>query len=189
MDFYNYNESIDGNNLKIISIDPGVKNFAIRVEMINPYQLIHYDVHDLRENINKDSKNQDNFKMMMKLNEFLISMKDKFQSCKFILIERQLGNNPSVNNMYHHMVSYFMNCGLYDECNIVGMSPKMKSKHLNFPKGLKGKNLKTYTTNYIIKSYEEENDIESLNIINSHDKKDDLADTKAMIKVLIKLLF
>lgn len=183
LDFYRFCE-IDLNLnhfIKIVSIDPGIKNFAIRIERINflnklDYTVEYFDLIQIEEN-----KNVSKLTLIKKLNDVLISLNESMNDSHFILIEEQLGVNSKLIVIFHHMLSYFLNCGRYESCNVVAVNPKFKSKKLNFPK-FKGKELKKYTVKYIIDLFEERNDVESLRRIKSTKKQDDLADTKAMIE-------
>jgi hypothetical protein len=183
LDFYRYIE-IDftlEKMIKIVSIDPGIKNFAIRIERINFFNKEDYIV-DYFEVIQIDeNKNVSKLKLIQKLNDTLISLSELMKGTHFILIEEQLGVNSKLIVIFHHMLSYFINCGKYNTTSIISVNPKFKSKKLNFPR-LNGKKLKKYTVDRMIELLQERNDVESLNKITSVKKQDDLADTKAMIE-------
>jgi len=191
INFYLYNKLENNDEFKIMSIDPGVKNFAVRIEIISnitfkTIKLLYYNLIDVRHDKNKKVKEQNVFKIIMNIKYYLKEMENIIEGCNFILIEEQIGVNSIPNNIFYFMIGYFIN--KYKECNILGISPKLKSKYLKFPKGLKGKRLKDHTRDFIMKSFEDEGDIESIEIINRFDKKDDLADTKAMIKSIIIMI-
>lgn len=169
------------NRIKIVSIDPGIKNFAIRIEIINFFDRTDYTVEYFEVIKIEENKNVPKLRLIQKLNDTLISLNNLMKDSHFILIEEQLGFNSKLIVMFHHMLSYFMNCGLYEKCNVIAVNSRFKSKKLKFPK-LKGKQLKKHTVEYIIEAFENTNDIESLNKIKSMKKQDDLADTKAMIE-------
>lgn len=190
LDFYKFfSIQEDIGMIKFISIDPGIKNFAIRIESIdisqNDSSTVHlFEVVSLIEGDNVDKvKTVD---IILRLNEYINSKKYLFNDVVIVLIENQPKMNKHTPKIFHHLVSYFMNLDQMNNSSIIGMSPKFKGKILKFKKGLKGKKLKQHTSKYITEIFEERNDDLSIKIMRDHEKKnDDLADTKAMIESMM----
>ena len=177
------------NYIQVISIDPAIKNFALRVERRYDSGLIKcilFDKLDLSDpNPNLIYKN---------LIDKLDCYNKIFLDCHIIIIEKQFPNSiNSIIRITQHTITYFMITLKDSKLNpyIYELSPKLKSKILNAPNKLKYKELKNWSINKAIELLELRKDNFSLNIINKNKKKDDFADTVCQIEALfiyLKLL-
>lgn len=167
--------SILSKECKIISIDIGIKNFAIRIENLTPkedqfsHQLVFFD------KVNLTSENVYNSMI-----HYLDSKFDYIKDTNIVIIERQLSRNQKCSSLMMCVIFYFImkKSILNKKYAIADVSSKLKSLVLK-PNGEKisGLKLKKKSIEIATKILEERKDIESLVLLENCEKKDDLCDT------------
>lgn len=179
---------IDGS--QSVSIDIGVKHFAIRIE--KRYQNgsivpIFFDKIDFTK-YNQTSENTAttviNPEVLDAAHHFFQSLLPLLRESRIIGIERQLAVNYIGTRMFQHILTIllvYVTTFKYP-CVIMDISPKLKGRLLNAPKGLKYIELKKWGIDKAAEILTARNDKESLNILMKHKgrsktKGDDLADT------------
>lgn len=193
LDFYTGLKDV-GDKLKVISIDPGVKHFAIRVELIDisavsvreliTYEVLLYELIDFDERIRKNKLKVNDFSIVMEVSKYLNENSGLFEQASIVLIENQMKLNKGTPSIFNYMISYFMNHPQYVNTCVIGVSPKFKGKMLNLDNSTKSR-LKKDTIDKMTKIFEQKSDQHSLNVLDKHKKKDDLCDAKAMIEALL----
>lgn len=172
----------------IVSIDPGRVNCAFRIEKRpksgNP-QTVAFDKWKVEEYIEDGiliCKTYDN--VTKKLESFY----KYFCNCHYIIIERQLPQNYKATRIAQHIISYFCfrlknkpNCP-----SIIEIDPKMKGKHLGFPRGM---DLKAWAVVKAREILEDRNDVFGISVMNYHSRKqDDLADVVLQIEAFFMIV-
>ena len=174
--------------VQIVSIDPGTKNFAFRIERrylngtIIPivFDKICIRATKIVENVTVS----DTYKV---LTDFLDRFIEFYDDCQYIIIERQLPQNYKAGRVAQHTISYF-SLKLYNKPllpAIVEICPKLKGKMLGAPKNISDGQLKTWATEKAKELLEARNDTFSLDVLKFYKgKQDDLSDTVCQIEAL-----
>lgn len=174
-----------------VSIDIGIKNFAIRIEKREPRKLtlIFFDKVSFKENesgpctLNPQVINN----LIMYLNHIWPFLK----IADLVIIERQLPQNYKGSCMFHILLSWFLSKQhLLDNCVICDVHSKLKSKMFNAGK-MSYNELKKWSIDKAIEILTAYGDHKSLEIIRLHKgasktKADDLADTVIQLEALNK---
>ncbi len=179
--------------LRVISIDPGSKKFAICVEK-RPRGpgLIQ---NELFINLSLSSAfNPRGFEcdLYNNLTNFLDQHLTLFHCCHLIIIERQMAINYKMVRVSQHVLSYFSiklkNSPFLPI--IMEIDSKIKSSQLSAPKGMNRIHLKKWTVSIVRTLLSMRRDLKSLGILNSHTitEQYDLSDTVAQIEGLFTLL-
>lgn len=180
---------------QIVSIDIGIKNFAIRIETrystglikteyMNKINFIDYvNKEDIKE---KKTVGAFNPIVYILCTELLNSIFPMLYHSKLVMIERQMVANYRSTRMMQHVLTYFM---LYAPtfkypCIVIDIDSHLKSSMLNAPKGINEKQLKQWSITKAIELCTLRNDTETLKLFNTKQikKKDDLADTIVQIE-------
>ena len=98
--------------IRIISIDPGVTHYAIRVEERNVKKVdiittIFYDKVGLKKD-EQELTNDNESLLFTFIQRFLDDNKEKFIGCHMVIIEKQLPINYRAVRMSQHTLTYFM---------------------------------------------------------------------------------
>lgn len=181
--------------IRIASIDPGAKNFCIRVEE-RPYNggvgvkpiLFH------RMDFGERKRVEASWPIFNTIINYLSSQLEVLKSCHVLIIEKQLAINYVTTRISQHTITYFMMImrDLYHLPIIFEIDPKMKGKIFGYTKALG--DLKLWSINKAIEILQTRNDIKSCAIIkgdrNTKGKKkgDDYADTILQIEALCHLM-
>ena len=176
-------------NHRILSIDPGRKNFCFRIEYRDSkcIKVEAYEKMDLISNLSDQYSNIDY--IYRNVITILEKYKNLILTCNIIIIERQLMINYKMVRFSQHVITYLMM--LLKDNNeksvILEIAPHLKSKQLNAPK--KDIDVKKWSVEYAIDLLNIRNDTDSLNIIKKapKSKKDDLSDTVIQIEAVFKL--
>lgn len=182
------------NPMKILSIDPAVKNIGLRIEErmytdkeCTALTMIHFE----RINIDEDTEN-----MFVRLQQTLESLQDKCAGADLILIEKQqpisnrgqIHTNSKVMRVFGHIVGYYMTVARTS--TIIEVSPKLKARVLGFPKNLTYAQTKSHGIKTGVQILEKYSDLMSLGVIKSAgSKKDDLTDTVCQIEAFMNSHF
>lgn len=178
--------------IQIVSIDPGIKNYAFRIERrykngwITPVVFDKWKLSD--SIIMSDCTINHTFQS---LTNFLLKYKDFILKSHFIIIERQLPHNYKATRISQHTISFFSFFLANNSLRslIFEIDPKLKGKLLHSPPNINEKQLKTWAVEKAIELLNIRKDIFSLNILSHYkSKKDDLADTICQIEALFIFL-
>lgn len=178
----------------IISIDPGTKNYALRIEKrynslcgahnlsIVTVVMIKKLFDDTRSHVNDGgTKSQ----LSTGLIDFLDSYKDHYPTASMVIVERQMSNNPDMWRISQATMDYFLI--KYPHLIVVELDAHLKSKAFNAPKMLKSE-LKKWDIETAERLLTARGDDEGLRILRSYKKKDDIADTVIGIEALFSHL-
>jgi hypothetical protein len=188
--------------IRIISIDPGVTNFAIRVEERNvktpgPIKTLHFDKIGLKKDEQELSKD-----LVCPVYSFITTYLDKyldlFKTCHMVIIEQQLPVNYRAVRMSQHSLAYFM-IHLKDIKPQLAMffevKPQLKGRELGAPPTLNERGIKSWAVEKARELLTDRGDKVGLDILDRKDpitkrkeKKDDLSDTVCQIEALFSYL-
>lgn len=169
--------NITKNQIRLISIDPGIKNFSIRIETRKDSSINT----ELFERVNLQGN------ILINLTRYLDQYLFRFRESDIIIIEKQLTKNSPLIRVSQHVLSYFVIKLLDIHSIILEIDPKAKTRLLNAPK-LDKRKIKTWSIITAIQILQERKDILSLSILEKEKKKDDLADTVCQSEALFKIL-
>jgi len=177
--------------IQFISIDPAIKNLAIRVERryhdgyitclySNKYCPYQVEIIDNME-VNKVYEN---------INTLLQPLSVYFPNTHYVLIERQLPENYQATRVAQHLLSYFIFQlkDTYQLASIMEVDPKLKGKMLGAPKGCHKNELKAWAVVKATELATQRCDTITLDLFQQHKKKDDLADVLCQIEAFCKLM-
>ena len=154
----------------VVSIDPGIKNIAVRIELRNDDSIktIFFKLIDVSHTISPFTY----------LTEVMESIFELFKDCNIVLIEQQIVKNHKVMRIAQHLLSYFITKFhiLEKRPFIVEVNPKLKT--IRMPSG---SNNKKWSIEEAKRILEKGHDEDGLAVINSSKKKDDLSDTVCQI--------
>jgi hypothetical protein len=172
----------DQNYRQIVSIDPAVKNYGLRVERRYFNGWITTVVFDkVSLVVNKEEDNIAN--MCCRLTRILDQYREIYEECHLILIEGQLPQNYKPSRISQHTISYFSFL-LRDKPllpAILEVDSKLKGKILGAPKGINENQLKAWSVVKGRELLEIRRDTFGLQVLDHYKKKqDDLCDTICM---------
>lgn len=173
--------------IQLVSIDPGSKNFAIRVE-IRPWANKNIPIRSLLfERVDFSSPdNENSWDLHPNILRYLDSKRDILQQATVVIIEKQLSINYNAVRISQHVLTYFMIL-LKDKPTlpfIVEIDPKTKGKTLGAPKNITKPILKKWAVDKAKELCSHRGDIYSLSELNKKGKVDDLADTIVQAEAL-----
>jgi len=188
---------IEWNNRKdyfrIMSIDPGKKNFCFRIELRN--SETEEIITEVFEKIDLIGDQNHDRVIIDYIGRNVISILNKYinliLNCHIVIIERQLQINYKMVRFSQHVISYLMMI-LRDnslKTVILEIDSKLKTKQLGATKGLGKKEIKTWAIEKAYAILNERNDTKSIKIMDKaqKSKKDDLADTVIQIEAVFCL--
>jgi len=177
-----------GDVVKVISIDPGIRNLAIRVESrgIRDNQPIKTVVFDKLKISDADRTIEDNVdKLYHLVTTFLDKYLHIFKTCHILIIERQLPMNLKAVRISQHLITYFM-LNLKDIVPNLAMifeiDSKMKGRELGASTHLNERGLKQWSIDHCKSLLVKRQDYEGLDILSKQKKKDDVADCVCQIE-------
>lgn len=164
----------------ILSIDPAIKNLAVRIEQRNydspSSKTILFDKLSLPNS--KDGE------IYISIINYLNNISNLLTNIDLIIMEKQLPRNYKMVRLSQHILSYFLINNI-SNC-IIEVEPTMKSSVLGYIKEYG--NVKKWSIKTALEILNQHNDITGINIINKYSKKDDLADTVCQIEAYIRLI-
>lgn len=174
---------------QFISIDPAIKNLAIRVERRHHNGLIvclftkkwsPWQVETIKNGKEEIEVN----KVYENINRALIECEFYLSTTHYVLIERQLPENYQATRVAQHLLSYFIiKCqDQYLLPSIIEVDPKLKGKQLGAAKGMNKMDLKKWSVEKAIALCELRKDFVTLKVLQDNKKKDDLADVLCQIE-------
>lgn len=172
----------------IASLDPGRRNFAIRIErrnlMTGKIIALGYEKIDLIGKGEEDLVVHID-KFYRRLNDFLDKYLNLIKLCHLVIIERQMHINYRMVRFSQHLITY-LTIHLKNNANltvIIEVSNKLKTFALHAPKGLSDKDVKKWAVSTADALLKARNDQASLNVLlHAKKKKDDLSDTVVQIE-------
>jgi len=181
------------------SIDPGIKNFAIRIEKWydnQSPQMIHFEKIDFRkygltnQHMSEIGTTGLNPQILSAATEFLTKILDLIKQSNIIIIERQLAVNYKSSRLFQHIITFLC---LYApmfpvDCVIADVNPKLKGKQLKAPPNINKPGLKKWSVEKACQILQDRNDIPSLRIMTLSKKKDDLSDTVIQMEAFMSLI-
>jgi hypothetical protein len=167
-----YNQITQWNDeIVVVSIDPGKKNLAIRIELrYSKQQCIPVTLFMQRVSFDGDDK----YKTYLSIKNYFDSLDDYLKYASLFVIEKQLPVNYEILRISQHIITLIMI--KYPSAMIVEIDPKQKSKLFDV-KYLNSKGLKKWSIETAIALLNNRNDQVAQSIIKSEKKKDDLCDT------------
>jgi len=172
----------DLKHVRIISIDPAIKNIGIRIETRYDADMI------VTEFMDKISIGTDEESFYIECNKFFDTLCDLISTCHIIIIERQLPVNYKPVRISQHIITYFM--VKYSHLYVIELDSKIKSRMLANKKMNKHE-LKKWSVELGIKILRERNDNKGLEIVEKFKKMkkklDDIMDTVIQIEGFLKL--
>lgn len=183
---------------QIVSIDIGIKNFAIRIETrfatgiikteyMNKINFIEYvNKEDIKE---KNTVGAFNPVIYILCTQLLDSIFAMLHNSKIVMIERQMVANYRSTRMMQHVLTYFMiHAPTFKyPCIVIDIDSHLKGSVLNAPKGITEKQLKRWSVQKAIELCTIRKDEEMIKLLTTKMKKgkmDDLADTIVQIEAL-----
>lgn len=170
----------------VVSCDPGVVNFSTRVERRYPNGIIEVL---LAENINiTDTRTKTRYEQ---LHDLMDSHRDIFVAADLFIVERQLPKNFVATAISNHALSYFMSLRKHfsgKEVIIMDITAKNKGLQLSVPKKCQGYWLKRWSVLRAYELFKCRNDTAGVLMLDSADKRDDLADTAIQIEAVFRIL-
>lgn len=154
---------------RIISIDPGIKNLAIRIELRNN-NFVYTEV------LEKHKISGDN--VYINLINTLLKYEKYYKECHFIIMEKQVKMNQNMIKLSQHILSFFLintRNNLFTPI-IVELDSKIKSRILPSCRGCDPKEIKRQSVIKAMELLTNRQDVNGWNIINNERKKDDLSD-------------
>lgn len=176
--------------VKVISIDPGIRNLALRVEsrgIRNSSYPIKTLVFEKLRITDEDRKLEGNVDQLFSLiTDFLDKYITIFKDCHMLIIERQLPINYKAVRISQHIISYFIfhfkNLMPYLPI-IYEVDPKLKGRELGASKHLNERGIKQWSVDYAKMLLVKRKDNEGLAIVNKNKaKSDDLCDCVCQIE-------
>lgn len=169
----------------VVSIDPGRKNFAIRVETRHIYNRIPIIPRMFAKIDFKDTEDKDpvEWKLFGRITQLLDSHKELLMKSHIVIVEKQLKENYKAVRVSQHVLTYFM-CLLQDLpplALIMEVDSKLKGRMLGCPKYCDVKKWSIEKAQEILTLRQ---DTFSLRTLNENKKTDDLSDTITQVEAL-----
>ena len=193
--FYPHTREISERNwnsdyCQVVSIDPGTKNFALRIERRYTSGKVVPIVFDKASLNTSCIRNGEVYcEKYRSLSIFLNKYLEFYDLCHFIIIEKQLPQNSKATRLAQHTISYFSTilCDKPLLPSIIEVDAKLKGKMLGAPKGINSKQLKAWSVVEARRMLEEREDSFSIGVLNYFSKKqDDLCDTVCQAEALFR---
>ena len=188
------------NMIRVISVDPGITHYAIRVEERSiknpgPIKTLLFDKVGLKkeeQELNKDLVNP----WFSYISNFLDQHIALFKTCHMVIIEKQLPVNYRAVRMSQHTLTYFMihmknisTLPMFFE-----VDPKLKGRELGATPHLNDRGIKLWAVEKARELLMDRNDKEGLAVLDRKDpktkrkeKKDDLSDTVCQIEAMFSV--
>ena len=204
-----------GKTIKIVSIDPGITHFCLRIEertggIFKTVKLIKTNLGDRSSLINKkvsndmklctvdvnqktsDEKNvcHEAFDKPMRvygrLTKLLDSMRIELLSADLVIIESQLKINYKMTRLGQHIIGYFIQLSIDNPLPFLLVEVDSKLKSRLAEK--KPDDVKKWAVEYARKLAESAGDVEGLKLLNTRGKTNDFADTLIQIEAFLQFV-
>jgi hypothetical protein len=117
-----YNSELLGEKRKILSIDPGLKNYGLLILDTQESKIVHSEV------LNVSQEEKDCFST---LSEKLFSLKELLEQVDLVVIEKQPPLNEKLLRIEQHTVSFFFHSLRKP---VISLSPRQRIKILSIGK-------------------------------------------------------
>jgi hypothetical protein len=179
-----------GDVVKVISIDPGIRNLALRVETRGitsnnyPIKTIVFEKLRITEEDRRLEGNNDQLYFLM--TQFLDKYREIFKTCDFVLIERQMAINYKAVRISQHIITYFLIL-FKDRMPLLPVvyevDPKLKGRELGASKHLNERGIKQWSVDYAKALFTKRQDYDALKIVQKNkSKSDDLCDCACQLE-------
>lgn len=203
LDPVNYSDLLKLEKIRTLSIDPALKNFAVRIEdryNDNTIKPVFFDKINFTKkgipysDLNKKGTEKINPELLWKITNYFNNLLPYIESCQVIGIERQMAINYKCTRVFQHLLSlfsfYIMTMKINSECILIDINPKLKGKVLAAPKGI---DIKVWGVQKCKQLLQERGDDWSLKYLSKHEKSgktkaDDLADTVIQMEGWIRYI-
>lgn len=176
----------DNRELRVGSIDPAIKNYAVRVETwkicdrnVQERSMEYFSKSDLTIGSEEDPT-----LVYKNLSQLLTTILPLLITCQFVIVECQMAINTEITRISQHTITEIcvrvQNKGVC--CLVLEMDSRLKTRLLGVPPKIRGQTLKKWTIDTAIQLFRQENDDISIEFIMSQKKKDDLADVKCQLR-------
>ncbi|MEM3858066.1 MAG: hypothetical protein QW478_01525 [Candidatus Micrarchaeaceae archaeon] len=174
------NLKFDKKNIQIVSIDPGLRNLAIRVEKRENDEIktIYFNRFDVSDNKKLTPLT------FIKIITILEHINNIIYNSNIVIIERQMMINSTNVRIFQHLLTYFLI--KFPKIIISDISPKLKNNYFNLG-GLKYNEVKKLSIEKAKEILYHRNDRYGIELMNGK-KLDDLADTVLQIEVWINTI-
>lgn len=178
------------NYIKIVSIDPGSKNFAIRIEIRDAatgVKPIYYNVWDIRTSPKCKTDPNEPVETYRNLIAKFEEIRELITDTNVVVIERQLPINYKSSLMMQTadvILSIWLKDSPYYPI-IYKVMPQLKGRMLGAPSKISKEELKQWAVVKATEILTLHKDAWSLEVINNNKKKDDLADTVVQLEALL----
>lgn len=169
----------------VVSCDPAIRNFAIRIEKrYKSGQIIMLESSKIDI---LDTPTQTRFEI---LHNFLDTFRPYFLQTHIFVTERQLPKNFDAREIAQHAISYFMTLRKEFTLNpvILDISARNKGRHMGAPQKCTDYWLKKWAVLRAAELFKARHDNKSLDQLINIKKKDDVADTAIQIEALFVIL-
>lgn len=173
----------DQNYTQFISIDPALKNLALRIERrYKDGKIVCLFSAKYNPSNNCVTNNINN--LYQNINNILDEQQHYFIDTHFVIIEKQIPKNHNAVRIAQHLVTYFLiNFKNLPLCpSIIEVDPKLKGKMLGAPKNINERQLKLWSIEKAIELATKREDEYTLTLLKKTKKKDDLADVLCQIE-------
>ncbi len=184
-----------------LSIDPAIKNFAIRIEKryassyVETIYMIKIDLSTYGDVNESTGTTVVDPRILSAVIYVFNQLSPWITDCQIVAIERQMAQNYKSSRIYQHLLTYFMMVipSFKRYCVLMDLSPKLKGKILGAPKGLNYNGLKQWGIGRAIEILTWRNDLVALEVIRQHKgksktKADDLCDTVLQMEAWFKFI-
>ena len=207
-------DNITNKKLRIISIDPGITHFCLRIEerigtQLNTIQFVKTNVGD-RTNLKKkkvsnnmeipniigeksedkliDKKYSTAFNHPFYVYGRITRLLDTIDLSKvdIVIIESQMKINYKMTRLGQHIIGYFINKAIHNNLNylIVEVEPKLKTMFCQ----TKPDNVKKWAVDEARRIATERNDVEGMKLLELKGKVNDFADTLVQVETFFKYI-
>jgi len=167
--------------IAVISIDPGVKNYAVRYERWYPNAHVETIFFTVTSFIYIQPDGSTN--IYSQIRHFFQQLESFFPEINYVIVEKQLPINYRSTVIQNYTLAYF-NDKLADLPNlpdIISLSPRIKGRYLGAPPTLNKRGLKQWAVEKALHICQQRGDEFSLSVFKKSRKKDDLADTLVQV--------
>lgn len=175
---------------QVVSIDPAIKNFALRIEkryrtsFVETVYMVKVDFSQYGDVSESTGTTTIDPRIIAAATSLFMQCLPLFQDTRIVMIERQMAVNYKATRMFQHILTFFLMVvsTFKYPCIIMDISPKLKGRVLGAPKGINHAQMKVWGIEKALEILAWRNDQVAIQIIKQHrgkskTKADDLADT------------
>jgi hypothetical protein len=175
---------------QVVSIDPAIKNFALRIEkryrtsFVETVYMVKVDFSQYGDVSESTGTTTIDPRIIAAATSLFMQCLPLFQDTRIVMIERQMAVNYKATRMFQHILTFFLMVvsTFKYPCIIMDISPKLKGRVLGAPKGINHAQMKAWGIEKALEILAWRNDQVAIQIIKQHrgkskTKADDLADT------------